>query len=114
MLSVILLKPFFGTDKRILTSEITHLTIVVIFNRLMYREDRVEQTSVMTFTIFKCDFSRLGCDETFLLKLADIFADTVPASVYGFTDCLETRITLIRFTVLAVHEVRVYKNRSIR
>ena len=114
MLSVVFLKPSFGTDKRILTSEITHLTIVVILNRLLYREDRVEQTSVMTLTVSKCDLSRLGCDETFLLKLADIFADTVPASVYGFTDCLETRITLIRFTVLAVHEVRVYKNRSIR
>lgn len=114
MLSVILLKPFFGTDKRILTSEITHLTIVVIFNRLLYREDRVEQTSVMTLTVSKCDFSRLGCDETFLLKLADIFAYTVPASVYGITDCFETRITLIRPAILAVHEVRVHKYRSIR
>ena len=114
MLSVVFLKPSFGTDKRILTSEITHLTIVVILNRLLYREDRVEQTSVMTFTIFKCDFSRLGCDETFLLKLADIFTDAVPTPVYGFADCLETRITLIRPAILAVHEVRVHKYRSIR
>ena len=68
----------------------------------------------MMFTVFKCNFSRLSCDETFLLKLADIFADAVPASVYGFADCLETRITLIRFTFLSVHEVRVHKHRSIR
>lgn len=114
MLSVVLLEPFFGTDSRILTSEITHLPIVVIFNSPLYREDCIEQTSVMTFTVSQCNLSRFGCDEMFLLKLTDVFADTVPAPAYGFADCFETRITLIRSAVLAVHEVRVYKNHSIR
>ena len=114
MLSVILLKPFFSTDSRILTSEFIHLPIAVIFNRLMYRKDRIEQTSVMSLAVFKRNFSRLGCNEMFLLKLADIFTDAVPAPAYGFADCSETRITLICLTILAVHEVCVYEYRSIR
>ena len=88
------------------------LLLIELLDDQLYRQDRIEQTSVLYSTVLSDDRCAFCEDEPSALKLLHILAHSVAAHTDCIADGRVARVTLIRLAVLYVKQITVDGNRS--